>query len=330
MKAISLGVLATVFLSMTFIANSLMATGGGHWAWTTALRYLLLLPLLLIMALAKRQLKPLLQAMRQAPLTWLRWGTLGYGVFYLCLTYASLLAPGWLVAATFQTTILAGLLIAPLIYKDHRAKAPRKALIISSVIVSGILVMQVQKFGSIGSEGAGVLVSFVLALAAAFLWPLGNRKLMLELEEQGVDLNATQRVLGMTLGCVPLLLLLAGYGYYTVGLPPVGQVTGMLAAALCAGLFGGIIFYKAMQLVRHNAVAMATVEATQVMAILFTLIGEVLLTGLPWPGIYGNLGLLIILLGVCGYFILSVRHGRNTDRQVYRMARETEAGAAAA
>lgn len=314
LKAIALGVLATFFLSMTFIANSMLATGGGHWAWTTALRYLLLLPILVGMLSANRKLKPLLHAMRQSPRIWLRWGTWGFGVFYACLSYASLLAPGWLVAATFQTTVLAGLLIAPFIYKDHRAKVPKKALLISSLIVSGIMVMQVDNLGSV-RNGSGMILSFALALGAAFLWPLGNRKLLLELEKQDLQLNATQRVLGMTFGCVPLLLVFSGLGFYQAGLPKLDQVYGSLITAVCSGILGGILFYKAVQMVKHNPVALATVEATQVIAILFTLLAEVALKGVHWPGFYGNLGLLIILIGVGCHFILSYRYGRRADRQ---------------
>ena len=48
--------------------------------------------------------------------------------------------------------------------------------------------------------GEQLLWCVVLVLSAAFLWPLANRKLMLHVEEKGLQLNAIQRVAGTAIG----------------------------------------------------------------------------------------------------------------------------------
>ena len=312
-QAIALGLVSNLFLSVGLIVNSLMAFAGSHWAWTASLRYLLLLPFLLIIVAGSNQLKPLLIAMKHVPGTFLIWGNIGFGIFYSFLTYASLFAPGWLVAAGFEITILVGLLLAPLIYSDHRAIIPKKAFLLSGLLVISIVVMQFEKIKSFQLADSS-LISLALTLIAAVLWPLGNRKLMLDLEHKNIHLSALQRVLGMCLGSLPVLVGLAVYGFHEAGPPVKIQVLSSLMAALFSGVLGSVLFYKAIQLVRNSPTALATVEATQVTTIFFTLVGEIIFKGVDWPGIYGNVGFLIMLLGLGYYVILSIKS--NTIQKV--------------
>ena len=48
LKAISIGIVAAFFFSITFIVNEVMANAKGYWGYTAALRYLWMLPLMLI------------------------------------------------------------------------------------------------------------------------------------------------------------------------------------------------------------------------------------------------------------------------------------------
>ncbi|MXI72598.1 hypothetical protein GR255_27030, partial [Mycobacterium tuberculosis] len=65
-----------------------------------------------------------LSAIARAPWTWLLWSTVGFGLFYAPLSMASIYGESWFVAATWQITILAGLLLTPLFGQ----KIPRKQL----------------------------------------------------------------------------------------------------------------------------------------------------------------------------------------------------------
>jgi drug/metabolite transporter (DMT)-like permease len=307
--AIGIGIISSLFLSGTFIINSLLSNSGGHWAWTATLRSLFLIPILSIVLLFWGKLTPLLKAIRQEPIIFLRWGLAGFGTLYTVLAIASLFAPGWLIAATFQINILAGMLLSPLIYSDHRSRIPKKTFSISLLLCVGVVLIQLEKIDSIESISS-IIISFLLVLLGAFAWPLGNRKLLVDLEKKGIQLNAIQRVLGMTMGSLPLILLLCGIGFWSVGLPSLQQCEASAYSALLSGFLGGAGFYQATQMVKHNPVALSTVEATQVFEIFFALLGELLLTGTRLPGMYGQLGLLIISLGMLIHCRITLQHSK--------------------
>lgn len=302
LKAVGCGIIASLFLSSTFIINSVLANSGGYWAWTAVLRSLFLIPILAVVLLFSGKLKPLLSAIRIQPMIFVRWGVLGFGVLYASLALASLFSPGWMVAAVFQINILAGMLLSPYIYTDHRRNVPKKPLLISALIVTGVFIMQLEKLNQVHSAQAALL-SFLLVLAGAVVWPVGNRKLLVDLEKKNIQLDATQRVLGMTIGSLPLLIALSLMGFARAGLPAFSQCEASFYSALFSGFLGGVGFYHATQMVKNQPAALAAVEATQVFEIFFALIGEMMLTGASFPGFYGVLGMLVVLLGMGVHFI---------------------------
>lgn len=48
LQAVLIGLASALFFTSTYVLNRAMASGGGHWAWSAALRYLFTLPLLAI------------------------------------------------------------------------------------------------------------------------------------------------------------------------------------------------------------------------------------------------------------------------------------------
>ncbi|MDT3402561.1 DMT family transporter [Mucilaginibacter terrae] len=309
LKAIAWGMAASLFLSSTFIINSIISGAGGYWAWTAALRSLFLIPILGIVVLLAGQLKSTIAAIKQAPLVFIKWGIIGFGCLYTLLAVASLWSPGWMVAATFQVNILAGMLLAPLIYPDERRRIPKKSLLLSVVIVAGVFVMQFDRLTQLHSLG-NTLLSLIMVVLGAIVWPLGNRRLMVDLEHKGLYLNALQRVLGMSVGCLPLLLVLAVIGYANSGAPSLVLCTSSLLSAIFSGFLGGVGFYQATQIVSKNTVALAAIEATQVFEIFFTLMGEMLLKGTRFPGFYAQAGFGVILLGISIHFWNAWNHSR--------------------
>lgn len=308
-RAIATGIASSLFLSSTFSINSLLAHTGGHWAWTACLRSWFMIPILGVFLLLSRQILPLVSAFKLHPGIFLKWGLLGFGGLYTCIALASLHLPGWLIAAVFHVNILAGVLLSPFIYSDHRKRIPRKTLSFSLLIVLGVAIMQLDRLSDLRSSFL-VSLSFLLVLLGAVLWPLANRKLLLELGRREVILGPAQRVLGLTLGSIPLLICLAGYGFYTVGLPSESQTYSSFYSAVLSGFLGGVLFYKATQMVKFNPVSLATVEATQVLEILFTLIVEMWLIGIAMPGDFGLAGIGIICLGI----LIQMRHSIKISR----------------
>jgi len=303
-KAIALGSVACVFFSSTYILNSFLSAKGGHWAWTAGLRSFFLMLLLMAMLTARGQLRHLLWVMRQNLRVWLLWGGVAFGLSYFFLTFAASFGPGWLVAGAFQFTIVAGILLSPFLYKDHRARIPLRALLLSLLIMVGIACMQwSQKNGSYAPQQLWWCVGLVLL--AAFSWPLANRKLLLYAEESGHHLSAIQRVAGTAIGSLPAQVLLMLYGFSEAGLPGQEQLLAVLIIALSSGVVGCILFFKAMHMARMDSAALAAVEATQAVEIVFTVIGEALLLGISWPNWLGNLGMLLIISGLILYSVPS-------------------------
>lgn len=302
MKPIIIGIIAAFFFAFTFVLNATMEAGGGSWIWSASLRYIFMVPFLLFIVLSRKNLLPLLQEMNRNKRAWALWSFVGFGLFYAPLCFAAAYSPGWLIAGTWQITIIAGTLLAPLflitIHNNKepvqlRGKIPIRGLMISFIILAGVSLMQLEHVSTVSS--ATLWFGFIPVLIAAFAYPLGNRKMM-DLCEGRLD--AYQRVLGMTLASLPFWLLLSLYGFITVGGPTASQSFQTLIVAISSGVIATVLFFKATDLVRGNMQKLGAVEATQSMEVLFALAGEILFLSIAWPSSLSLIGLLLVMLGM--------------------------------
>ncbi|MGV8943709.1 multidrug resistance efflux transporter family protein [Thermomonas sp.] len=311
--AVAVALVSALFFTVTYVFNRAAALEGGHWAWTAALRYLLTLPMLLVIIRWQGGFMPVWRALRAAPDAWLLWSGIGFFVFYILLSYAASSGPSWLVAGTFQVTVVAGMLCAPLLYRDARARIPRAALAVGVVILAGVLLMQVgHAHGALDVQG---WIALLCVLASAFLYPLGNRGLLLHLERTGIELNATQRVLGLTLASQPAWLALAAWAAWETGLPSAGQVWLAAGVALSAGVVATILFFQATGMVRDNPTALGATEAMQAAEVLFAVLLGALFLGEAWPTGQALAGAGLVILGIC-LFAWVVAHNLRDKRQV--------------
>ena len=180
LAAVLLALLSALFFTTVYLLNRVAANAGGHWAWIAALRYLWTLPLMLPLVLWQGGIGPVWRAIRAHPWAWLGWSAVGFVLFYLGLSYAAASGPAWLVAGTFQLTVIAGMLASPFLYRDERRRIPLPALATGVLVVAGVLLMQVgQAGGRLDREG---WIALGCVAVAAFAYPLGNRGLLLHLE----------------------------------------------------------------------------------------------------------------------------------------------------
>lgn len=311
--AIAIALLSALFFTVTYVFNRAAAIEGGHWAWTAALRYLLTLPMLLAIIRWQGGVKPVLRALRAAPGAWLLWSGVGFVLFYMLLSYAATSGPSWLVAGSFQVTVVAGMLCAPLLYRDARARIPRAALAVGVVIVAGVLLMQMgHARGALDAHG---WIALACVLGSAFLYPLGNRGLLLHLERTGIELNATQRVLGLTLASQPAWIALAVWANWQTGLPSASQVWLAAGVALSAGVIATILFFQATGMVRDNPVALGAAEAMQAAEVLFAVLLGAVFLGENWPRGFALAGAAVVVAGI-GLFAWVVAHDLRDARQV--------------
>ncbi|MCT4614362.1 MAG: multidrug resistance efflux transporter family protein [Marinifilaceae bacterium] len=292
--AILLGIFSSLFFAVTFVINRLISVGGGHWTWTASLRFFWMLPILLALVIFCKELKPLIQVMIKKPMQWIIWSTVCFGIFYAPLSFAASYGPSWLVAGTWQITIVAGMLIAPIINKTpFRKTISFQALCFSLIVLAGILIMQLSQAKSISYED--LIIGTIPVIISAFAYPLGNRKMM---QVANGRLNAKQRTLGMTIASMPFWILLSIYGLSLNELPTESQALQTLVVALCSGVIATCLFFMATDKVRKDEKALASVEATLSTEVVFALIGEIVILKISLPDIYSLIGILLVIIGM--------------------------------
>lgn len=287
-KAFSLGILSSLFFSATFILNRSMSLGGGSWMWSAALRFLIMLPILLAVVGGQKKLGDVHRAIRHRPLPWFVWSCVGFVGFYFFLSLGADHGNSWLVAGTWQITVVAGALMTPLFKK----KIPVRNLLIAAVILVGVFLLEMEHVRSVSvNEMLHCLLPIVVA---AFAYPLGNRKLMAMNE----GLTTTQRVYGMTLCSYPLWLLIAGAAWVSAGPPSKEQLIQGALVAVLSGVLATLLFFRATDMTKDDPRALAITESTAAGEVVFTLLGGIILLNDPLPGVAGWVGLVIIVVGL--------------------------------
>ena len=302
MKEIGIGVLASLFFAVTFILNRSMELSGGSWMWSASLRYFFMVPFLLAIVHFRSGLKPLINEMKNQPVPWFIWSFVAFVLFYAPITFAAAYGPGWLISGTWQVTIVAGVLLAPLFsltihtsdgIRKVQQQIPLLSLAISMVILLGIVFIQLPHANNVSTHT--LLLGTLPVVVAAFSYPLGNRRMM---ELCGGRLDTFSRVLGMTVATIPIWILLATFAFWTVGLPSWNQIFQSFIVGVSSGVIATTLFFLATDRVRDHQGKLAAVEATQATQILFVIVGEMMLLGVPLPEPIAFIGLIIIMIGL--------------------------------
>lgn len=309
-RIILIGVLAALFFSSTFVLNRAMSLEGGHWVWSASLRYFWMIGLLAVWLAVTGKLRLGMDAVRLYFRHWLFWtiaGSVGFGVFYALITFSSVFAPGWVVAATWQTTILA----TPLVLLGFGRKVPLKALALTLVIFAGVVLVNVEQASATSLHE--VLWGALPVLVAAFAYPFGNqlvwearageKTFVPAIDHPAMD-DALCRVLLLTLGSLPLWGALILF----VAPPPpsTGQVVQTAVVALCSGVIATSLFLVARHTARSTA-ELAAADCTQSMEVVFSLAGEAVLLGHAMPGTLGWMGIGLTMLGLMLYVTVQSR-----------------------
>lgn len=266
-----------------------MNLDGGYWMWSACLRYIFMLPALFMIVLVTKGIKPTLIHIKQNLVAWFLYSTIGFGIFYTFITLGSVYGNSYFVAATWQITIVAGILLTPLFHN----KIPWKNLLYSILIVIGVFILQLENMH--GLNLGNTLLPFAIILVAAFAYPFGNRKMMSICKD---SLSTTERVFGMTLCSMPYWIVLSIVAYSKVGLPSKSQVEMSLLVALFSGVIATLLFFKATDMIKNNPNQLAIIEATQCGEVVFSLLGGIIISGDPIPSMVGFMGLLLIIIGM--------------------------------
>ncbi|MBB4822820.1 drug/metabolite transporter (DMT)-like permease [Sporosarcina luteola] len=318
MKAIWLGILSSLFFAVTFVLNRSMEMSGGSWLWSASLRYFFMVPFLIAIVAWRGGLRHMKAAMAARPGPFFIWSVVAFVLFYAPLTFSAAYSPGWLLAGTWQLTIVAGVLLAPFFVvvvktssgeKKVRQQIPLISLGISLIIFAGVVLIQIPNAKSV--ELQTLLLGILPVIVAAFAYPLGNRKMMDLLQGR---LDTFQRVLAMTLMTLPVWLLFAVYALATIGPPSLNQVIQSLIVAISSGVIATTLFFMATDLVQGDQGKLAAVEATQSTELIFAMIGEMLILHIALPGALSLVGILVIVIGMALHSYQTAVAGRKKLR----------------
>lgn len=305
LRLMLLGLAAGMFFSATFIFNRAMSLEGGHWYWSAALRYAYMVCFLgLGLALFKGRpyLGRLLSEFRRHWFFWVLCGSIGFGGFYALLCFAADHSPGWVVATTWQMTIIATLFVLTLFGKTFS----KKIWLYSVVVFAGVLLVNISQVQS--GLTMTLLAGAAPVLLAAFLYPFGNqlvweakrgRKGLPPVDAQLLE-NAFAKVLLLSLGSLPFWLLLFPFTDATA--PSTGQYVMVALVAICSGVIATSLFLSARN-GAENASKLAAVDATQSSEVLFALAGEVIFLQASLPNLTGVCGMLVACAGLIAFVL---------------------------
>ena len=300
-KLISLGILSGAFFSTTFILNEIMSLEGGHWVWSASLRYVFMAIFLTIIILFSGGVKQLQGVLKLFYLHWQFWiiaGSIGFGGFYALICFSADFSPGWVIAATWQFTVVASLFIFMLFGRSF----PKRIWFFSLLIFAGVALVNLSHIEEFDLKA--LLLGGLPVLVAAFCYPFGNQLVWEAKNGNNEKLpsikspllnNALNKVLLMTLGSFPLWAVVVLVTHPPA--PSSSQVLNTSLVALFSGVFATSIFLFARNLA-SNSNELAGVDATQSSEVIFALLGGVVFLKSEIPNIESVMGLVLILVGL--------------------------------
>jgi drug/metabolite transporter (DMT)-like permease len=321
-RILIIGILSALFFSCTFVLNRAMSLQGGHWVWSASLRYGYMLLLLCLWLIVSRQASILKAVFNEFRGNWKFWtvaGSTGFGVFYSLLSYSASFAPGWVVATTWQITLLA----SPLVLRVFGRRVPRKGLIFTLLIYSGIVLVTLEQvsMSSLSESLHGILSVMVAAIS----YPLGNQMVwearhgtlagIPQMSGGAVD-SSVGRVLLMVLGSLPFWFVLI-----LVTSPPPPS-SGQLISTAIVAVFSGVIATTLFLSARHRAATpyeLVAVDATQSAEVIFALLGEIIFFHGAWPGIVATVGIVAVVTGLLLYIRAQMPHDCAPEQSVTKM-----------
>lgn len=293
------GLLAAMFFSATFIINRAISLDGGHWFWSASLRYMYTIIFLSVGFIALKgfsYFKAVLKEYFQNIVFWSIAGTIGFGFFYSLICYAADFSPGWVVATTWQMTILASLFVLTFFGK----KLSKKIWFFTFIVFVGVTLVNLSHFDLDAIDK--LLLGFLPVLIAAFSYPIGNQLVWerkVKKEQEGDDIkvlnNSFAKVFLLIIGSSPFWFIL----YFLV--EPTSPSNGQFISVAMVSILSGIIATTLFLYARNHANTtpkLMLVDATQCGSVFFALFGEVLFLDGSFPNAIGWLGLFVTITGL--------------------------------
>lgn len=227
---------------------------------------------------------------------WTISGTLGFGVFYGLICFAADFSPAWIVATTWQITIIASLFVLSFFGK----RLPKKIWIYTILVFMGITLVNLSLVDI--NDLSALVLGFFPVLIAAFAYPIGNQMVWEEKKRRidghqdlSVISNAFSKVYLMTLGSFPLWIIL--YFFTTPEMFTLNQVINVSIISLSSGVIGSSLFLYARSKASTPSKLML-VDACASGEVIFALIGEIMFLGAVFPNYIGVIGIVVTIISI--------------------------------
>ena len=297
---ILIGLLSGLFFSSTFVLNRVMSLEGGHWVWSACLRYAYMILILIVMSGTFQGIQATVRLFRiylKHLKFWTITGSIGFGGFYALICFSADHAPGWVIATTWQLTIIATLVVLICFGRSF----PKKIWIFSSIVFVGVLMVNLSHVDLTSFKE--LLLGGFPVLIAAFCYPTGNQlvwearngnRYLPAIKDQLLE-NPFNKVLLMSLGSVPFWLILVGFS--APPCPTAGQLINTALVAIFSGIVATSLFLFARGKAKR-ASELAAVDATQSSEVVFAMAGEIIILSSPLPNGIAIAGILLVFLGL--------------------------------
>ena len=301
-KIVVYGLLASLFFSSTFIFNKFIAQDGGHWFWSATFRYIYMLLLLCIgfyVFKGYKYLKSLFEEFFNHYKFWSIAGSIGFGVFYALICYVAESSPAWVVATTWQFTIVATLFILFFFGK----KILKLTWVFVGLVFIGICLINLN-YITIENISTQVF-SIFLILIASFAYPIGNQLVWelqnnnekLSVQRESIVKNTFSKVFLLSLGSLPFWLILSIF--FDVGMPSNNQYISIFLVAVFSGIMATSLFLYARAKANSSS-KIALIDSTQSGEVLFTLLFEIVFLTVLFPSIFGLIGIFLVVIALVG------------------------------
>ncbi|ACN17915.1 putative membrane protein [Desulforapulum autotrophicum HRM2] len=300
LRLIFIGLLSGLFFSATFVLNRAMSLEGGHWVWSASLRYffmILILTTLISLFKGTATTRSLFRLFLDNWKFWTLAGTIGCGGFYALLCFGADHSPGWVIAATWQLTIIATLIVLACFGRSF----PRKVWFFSGIVFLGVLIINLNYAES--SSFKVLFMGGLPVLVAAFCYPIGNQ-LVWEVKTGNAYLpkidhplldNPFSKVLLLSLGSVPFWFILIAL--VAPQAPSLGQIVNTALVAVFSGVIATSLFLMARHWANKSS-ELAAVDATQSSEVVFAMAGEIVILNAPLPDMVSLVGIFLVFLGL--------------------------------
>lgn len=296
---LAVGLLSALFFSATFLINRAISLDGGHWYFSASLRFLytlLFLTLGFILFKGFSYFKLIILEYIENIRFWTVSGTIGFGFFYSLICYAADFSPAWVLATTWQITILASLFVLAFFGQ----KLSKKIWFFTFIIFLGITLVNLSHFDINNIEA--LLLGSLPILIASFSYPIGNQ-LVWEEKKKRKEFNKDIRIINnafvkvflLTLGSLPLWIVL--YFLTDATVPSQEQYLSVAMIAILSGVIATSLFLY----VRSHANTpskLVLVDASQSGEVFFALLGEVIFLNVAFPNSIGLIGIIITIVGL--------------------------------